>query len=650
MNLREPFLRSSIFFLLAATAALCYAQSQIAVVCSANYQAVVAPASLASIFGVNLSAQTAKGEPDANGQLPAELAGVSVQVGGQTTQLLYVSPGQVNFVVPASTAPGTANVVLQSTAVGQTFQGTVEVRNTAPGLFALDGSGSGPGAVLNGVTFTGGPFLVETLANLGDDKRTRLAIYATGLRYAGNPFLDPSVTNVAASVTAQAKDSSGNLYTLPVEYAGAAPTYFGLDQVNVVLPPVLDGLGVLSLTLTVGSVSANAVTFTVNSLPDDALRLVGLSLDQNSVSAGSSVNGTVTMNAPARGSGFPVSISTGSNFVQTPGSVTVPAQQVSAGFTLQTSASGGGSATIVASAKDVSRSALLVVNPAGGPSLSALNLSADSVGGGASLTGTVILSGPAPLGGAVVQLSASATVVQPPSSVTIAFGQQSATFTIATTAVTSQQTVTITGSYNSSTQAARLNVMPPFAFSLSADSVTGGQTVTGTITLGSAAPVSGAIVRLATSDLSVASVPQVLTIASGQTSASFTIATTATSTARSVTITATYGSSSLAASLSVLPQGAPSLAGLSLGASSVTGGSSVLGTVTLTAAAGSVGVNVTLQSSNSLVVQLPASVTISNGQTSASFTIRTTAVVSTQTITISAGAGGVTKTATLTVK
>jgi len=632
-------------------AGVCQAQSQIVVVSAANYQTTLAPAAIAALFGSGLAGDTVQAQLDpVTHQLPTTLAAVSIQAGGLDAQLLYVSPTQINFVMPASLTSGTADVVVQSKTLGLTFRTSVEVRSTAPGLFSRDSSGSGPGAILNAVTFARDPFPVETSANLGDDKRTRLAIYGTGIRYAGNPFLDPAVTNVAGAVKVQARDSAGNIYDLPVEFAGAAPVYFGLDQVNVVLPPQLDGAGVVSVTLTAANVSSNIVTFTADRLPDSALRLVGLSLAQSSVSAGASVNGTLTLNAPARAGGFPVSLTTTSNFVQAPGTVTVLEGQVSADFTLLTSSASGGAATIVATANSVSRSALLTVNSAGGPVLSSLTLSAASTTGGtAAITGTVFISGPAQAGGAQIQISASPTVAQPPAVVTILFGQSSATFTVPTTAVTAVQTVTVTASFAGVSKSATLTVNPPFTFTLSADTVTSGQTATGTLTLGS--PSAGLVTAHFTSSRpTVASVPQFVTIAGGQSSASVPVSTSGASTVQVVTITATLGSVSQSVSLTVVPVGAVALASLAVNPASVIGGNSATGTVTLTGPAGGSGMSVTLQSSTNLAAQVPASVNVPAGQTTATFPVKTIPVSSPQTVTITASANGVTKTATLAVQ
>jgi uncharacterized protein (TIGR03437 family) len=88
--------------------------------------------------------------------------------------------------------------------------------------------------------------VVQTADN-GSDTRTRLAVYGTGFRH-------------AETVTATEQDTAGNRYALKVEYAGGAPGFFGLDQVNVLIPPDLDGAGEVSLSLGADSNPAE-VTF-----------------------------------------------------------------------------------------------------------------------------------------------------------------------------------------------------------------------------------------------------------------------------------------------------------------------------------------------------------------------------------------------------
>lgn len=94
---------------------------------------------------------------------------------------------------------------------------------------------------------------------------------------------------------------------------------------------------------------------------------------------------------------------------------------------------------------------------------------------------------------------------------------------------------------------------------------------------------------------------------------------------------------------------APSLSSLTLNPSSVIGGGSSLGTVTLSTAAPAGGAVVTLISSNGTIAVLPPSVTVAAGATSASFAISTKPVAAATVVTISGTCGGVTKTALLTI-
>ncbi|GIV10881.1 MAG: hypothetical protein KatS3mg020_0372 [Fimbriimonadales bacterium] len=93
----------------------------------------------------------------------------------------------------------------------------------------------------------------------------------------------------------------------------------------------------------------------------------------------------------------------------------------------------------------------------------------------------------------------------------------------------------------------------------------------------------------------------------------------------------------------------PSLNALTLNPTSVVGGNSVTGTVTLTAAAPAGGFVVNLSSSNTSAASVPSSVTVPAGATSANFTVSTRAVSSSANVTITAAANGVSRTATLTV-
>jgi hypothetical protein len=202
-----------------------------------------------------------------------------------------------------------------------------------------------------------------------------------------------------------------------------------------------------------------------------------------------------------------------------------------------------------------------------------------------------------------------------------------------------------------SSNVATVNISVSSAVTLSSlavnpTSVTGGTASVGTVTLSGAAPSGGVVVTLSDNSSS-ASVPASVTVASGSTSATFSITTYSVTSSQSVTISATYGGVTKTATLTVNPASL-TLSTLSLNPTSVRGGSTSVGTVTLSSAAPSGGVVVTL-SDNSPYASVPASVTVASGSTSATFTITTSRVYNPRTVTISASYGGVSKSATLKI-
>jgi uncharacterized protein (TIGR03437 family) len=602
------------------------------------------------MFGANLAATTASATLDANGQLPTQLGGISVQVDGQAAPLIYVSPLQINFLVPGSATPGAVSVVVQTTNTGATRTGTMQLQNTGPGVFTANASGTGPGSILNAVTYTGSPFLVETSANGVDDKRTRLSVYATGLRYSGNPSHDPTVTNVAGSVDAQGLDAAGNRYSFVVEYAGAAPGYFGLDQVNIVLPPELDGAGVVSLTLTAEGRSSNIVTFQMGSLPPDAIGLASLVLSQSFVTAGGSLTGTVSLNAPARSIGLQVSLRANNPTVEIPLSLTIPMGKTSAQFSVATSTVATvQTVTITVQGNGATRTATFEIDPASSLQLTSFQITPASVQGGRAASATVILSGAAPAG-ATVQVSSDNDAAEPPATVPIPSGNSSATFSIPTSIVTANQTANLAASYGRSTKTTQLAVLPVLQLTLKSGAVVGGNSVNGTVTLGEAAPAAGVTLNVQCDNRTIAQPPLTVTILSGQTSVAFTITTVPVTVTRTVTITVSYAGSTQSASLTVNPVATAALATLTISPDHVTGGANATGTATLGAPAPLGGTSINLLSGNVFAAQVPQFITVPQGGTTATFTIGTTHVTSTQTVTITATAAGVGKTATLTVQ
>ncbi len=404
--------------------------------------------------------------------------------------------------------------------------------------------------------------------------------------------------------------------------------------------------------------------FELSSSGPASVALSSLSLNPTSVTGGNSSTGTATLSGPAPAGGAQVTLSSNNTTAAAvPSSVTVAAGAISATFTVSTSSvAASDTVTISAVYAGATKSASLTVTPASPPSptLSSLTLNPTSVIGGNSSTGTVTLSGAAPSGGAVVTLSSSNTMAaRVPSSVTVAAGATTASFTISTSTVASLTTVSISASYGGATRSASLTVAPApppaptlSSLTLNPTSVVGGvQSSTGTVTLSGPAPADGAQVILSSSDTAASRVPSSVTIAAGASSASFTVSTSAVLASTTVSISGTYTGVTRSAALTVTPVPLPplALASLTLSPSSVVGGlQSSTGKVTLTRAAPAGGATIALSSSNR-AASLPFSVTVPAGASSATFPIGTSIVLLSTSATISASYNGTTRAATLGV-
>ncbi len=187
------------------------------------------------------------------------------------------------------------------------------------------------------------------------------------------------------------------------------------------------------------------------------------------------------------------------------------------------------------------------------------------------------------------------------------------------------------------------------ALTLTPASVIGGQAATGVVGLTGPAPTGGAVVNLASAN-SAAGVPSSVTVAAGVSSASFPVTTAIVSATTVGNISASYASVTKTANLTVQPAPSPALSSLALNPSSVSGGSSTIGTVTLTAPAPTGGLVINLASSAPTKANVSATVTVNAGATTANFPITTFVVSRSSTVTIRASSGGVTKSATLTVQ
>lgn len=184
-----------------------------------------------------------------------------------------------------------------------------------------------------------------------------------------------------------------------------------------------------------------------------------------------------------------------------------------------------------------------------GPAVSAVAVTPSTIGIGFTGQGTVTLATAASAASSITLTSSNAAVATVQSPVTIAAGASTATFTVTGVAA---GTASVTASLNgSSSQSPALTVVriALSGISLSASSVVGGNSVTGTATLTAAAPAGGAVVTLTAGD--PLTVPASVTVAAGATSATFNVATRLVGGTIAGTVTAAYGGASASAGLSV---------------------------------------------------------------------------------------------------
>jgi uncharacterized protein (TIGR03437 family) len=213
---------------------------------AANYVQTIAPDSLAATFGTQLSSTTATATAL---PLPLTLMGVTVMVNNLSAPMLYVSPTQINYVVPTNVDPGTAVIKVMNGA-NVLATGTVAIDTVSPSIFTVGANGKGAPAAQT--TFDGVSF--QAVANADGSARALsvgtasrpnyLVLYGTGLRRRS------SLSNVSVTIGGMRAD---------VSFLGAHSSLAGLDQMNIKLPQELRGRGNVDVIVTIDGKTANTV-------------------------------------------------------------------------------------------------------------------------------------------------------------------------------------------------------------------------------------------------------------------------------------------------------------------------------------------------------------------------------------------------------
>jgi len=231
--------------------------STLSSVSAASYGNAVAPNSIVSGFG-DVATTTASA---AQTPLPTTLGDVSVTVTdaagtARTAPLFFVSPGQINFLIPDGSKSGTGNVSV--TSEGNVISGgPLTIAAVAPAIFTANGKGNGvaagqylrvsaSGTQTSGAVFGSNDAPIPVSLGAATDQ-VYLILYGTGMRLAG-------------------ASSSATVGGVSVPVAGLAPQpqYTGLDQVNLgPLPRSLAGHGPADVIVSLSGVASNTVSVTL---------------------------------------------------------------------------------------------------------------------------------------------------------------------------------------------------------------------------------------------------------------------------------------------------------------------------------------------------------------------------------------------------
>ena len=278
-----------------------------------------------------------------------------------------------------------------------------------------------------------------------------------------------------------------------------------------------------------------------------------LSLSAVSVTGGASATGTITLGAPAPGSGAELRITSNQSGVNVPAVVYVPAGATSASFVIgSTPVQQKVNVMITATAGALAKSRTLTVNPA---ALASVKLQQSSMTGGAAQQGTVLLTGVAPSGGLSVVLSSSNPAIQAPKEVFIPAGARSGVFAIQAGVVATKTSGLMVAQLGTLKKSTSVSVVPPVIRSIVASrpTVVGGGVVDVTIHITGPAPAGGTSVMLTSGNVAL-TVPASVVVPAGQTSVVFTASSKPVSKTTSVKISGKVGITTTVGYVTVLPR------------------------------------------------------------------------------------------------
>jgi uncharacterized protein (TIGR03437 family) len=200
---------------------------------AANLFGRFAPGMLATIFSFPSAPFGGATALFSTSPISSALGDVQVSVGGTPAPLLYVSPSQINFQVPAATPVGALEEIqVARVSTGQVLASWLfQIDAVSPGLFSVDGSGSGQVVAVN---------QDGSLNNGANPAKagSTVTLYATGQGAVNGMPPDGQAAQglIATSQMPQVFINSGFVPSGDVQWSGLAPGFAGLWQINVTVP------------------------------------------------------------------------------------------------------------------------------------------------------------------------------------------------------------------------------------------------------------------------------------------------------------------------------------------------------------------------------------------------------------------------------
>jgi len=225
----------------------------------------VSPGSWIEIYGSNLAIDSRSwAASDFTGvDAPTSLDGTSVTIGGQAAFIDFISPGQVNALVPSNVATGTQPMTVTVGGVTSAAS-SINVNPVEPGLDAP------PSFKIGGVQyavalFADGAYVLPEGAIAGLNSRPaqpgdEIVLYGVGFGPVTPNISAGQLVQQANALPSSFEMSIGGVPVTNVPYSGLAPSYTGLYQFNIVVP-ANTGSGALPVTFTVDGVAGTQALY-----------------------------------------------------------------------------------------------------------------------------------------------------------------------------------------------------------------------------------------------------------------------------------------------------------------------------------------------------------------------------------------------------